>query len=215
MGSDLIDFMEYLKRHIGASKPTISLEDIEAFCRLDDASVSWISSLFAFARYTLFLKTLFYINDSGTGNRNAGFMIGFTEDHLEHMTKSICSALSAMDRSFRVADAAGKSYLKIVYELTGLNCSSNYAAYEAMRALLYESDDVILVKGFSLSKSPSKAGKLRDWIKTLDDAHLHGVTPNADLILVDYGSFLQKVWNSIGPYLSILAYSDDEADIMS
>jgi hypothetical protein len=217
--ADIFDFMEYLKnKNHGTNKTnklTVSLDDMKEFCRLDDAAVSWISSLFAFARYTLFLKTLFHRNDSRTGNRNAGFMLGFKVDHLERMTDSICVALSRMERPYRVADAAEKSYIEIVNELTGLSFSSNFAAYEAMRALLYESKDVIIVKRFSLSKSPSKDARLRDWIKTLDDAHIHGVVPNAELILVDYGSFLQKAWDTIGAYLSILSYSDEDSDMLS
>lgn len=213
MESDVIDFMEYLKRHIGSTKSIVTLDDIKAFCQLDDASVTWVTSLFAFARYTLFLKALFHRNHSGSGNRNTGFMIGFTEDHLKRLIEFISYALSSMDRSFRVADATEKGYIEIVYELTGLRCSSNYAAYQAMRTLLYESDEVILVKKFSLSKLPSKGGRLRDWIKTLDDAHLYGVTPKAELILVDYGAFLQRNWDLIGPYLSILVYSHGEAEI--
>ncbi|HEY6872288.1 MAG TPA: hypothetical protein VI298_06110 [Geobacteraceae bacterium] len=216
MGADIFDFMEYLKKkNEGTKKLTVSLDDMKAFCRLDDASVSWISSLFAFAKYTLFLKTLFHNNNSRTGNRNTGFLIGFKEDHIECLTESICSALTKMERSFRVVDAAEKSYIEIIGDLTGLGFSTNYAAYEALKELLYESNDVIVVERFSLCTSPSKAGRLRDWIKTIDDAHIKGIVPKGELILIDYANFLQKTWDSVGPYLSILAYSDESSDMFS
>ncbi len=207
--ADIIDLIEYLKKRSAKNKIKVSLKDIEAFCELDDEAVSWLSTLTAFARYSVFLKVLFHRNRGVTGNRNAGFLVAFSDEQMEGMRDSCCKALARMGRPVRVINAAGKRYIEIVSETTGVELSSKWSASEAMTSLLEDSEDVVFIEAFSRSLANNKSGYLRDWIKTLDDAHLKNKTPRCDLIFLDSAAFLQRVWPSIGPYLTILPYSSD------
>ncbi len=214
MSADILDFIEYLKKKGKKGTKSISLGDMKELCRIDDDSLAWLSSLFAFARYTLFLKTLLHDNSRGK-NPNTGFLVGFSEEHIERMAQATVDALSQMGQSFSMVDATGKKPAEIISELSGVQYRNQMDAFQAMEDMLYESDKVFIIKRFSLSKSPSKPSTLRCWIKTLDDAHLRGVVPKANLVLVDNAGFLQKAWGDIGYYLNIMAYSDNQTDMFS
>lgn len=66
---------------------------------------------------------------------------------------------------------------------------------------------ILIIIDFSKMKgtTPDRIGHVRSFIKTLDDAHFKDIQPKADLIFVDYASFLQEAWESIGIYLNILS----------
>lgn len=215
MSADILDFIAYLNKKGKKGTRALSLADMKELCRIDDDSLSWISSLFAFARYTLFLKTLLHDNISRGKNPNTGFLVGFSDDHIESMGQAIIDALSQMGQSFCMVDAAGKKPAEIISELSGVQYRNQMDAFQGMEDMLYESDKVFIIKRFSLSKSPSKSSTLRCWIKILDDAHTRGVVPKANLVLVDNAGFLQKAWSDIGSYLNIMAYSDNQTDMFS
>ncbi len=216
MTENIINFADYIKKRSTDQKGKISIDDIKELVKLENKDIAWISSIFLFARYTLFLKNLFYRNhDKKRGiNPNTGFMVGFHEDHLRKMKETCCNSLLRMKRPYYEVNAKNKTYIEIVHELTNEHITSNGKALEAMKALLYKSDNAIIISNFSSSKVKSKGRYLRHCIKILDDAHIHYMFPKSDLIIIDYANFLQREWQDIGYYLSILVYDNNETEII-
>ncbi len=212
MSEKVIKLVDYLKNRDPGNK--ITKDDIKELVKIEEKDIARLSSIFFFARYTLFLKTLFYRNHDKKGGRNpnTGFMVGFHEDHLLGMRDNCRKTLSSMKRSFREVDATNKTFIQIVNELTNEHGKSNWNASEAIKKLLYYSDKVIIITNFSRSKIKSKGKYVRSLIKILDDAHFHKIFPISDLIFIDYAGFLQRVWPDIGYCLSILTYSDNEME---
>ncbi len=215
MTEKIINFADFIKKR-SADQGKISIDDIKEIVKLENKDIAWISSIFLIARYTLFLKNLFYRNhDKKRGiNPNTGFMVGFHEDHLLKMRETCCNSLLRMKRPFYEVDAKNKTYIEIVRELTNEHITCTGKALESMKAFLYESDSVIIISNFSSSKVKSKGRYLRRFIKILDDAHIHDMFPKSDLIIIDYANFLQRVWQDIGYYLSILVYDHNETEII-
>jgi hypothetical protein len=216
MTENIINFTDFIKKRSADQNGKISIDDIKELVKLENKDIAWLSSIFLFARYTLFLKNLFYRNhDKKRGiNPNTGFMVGFHEDHLQEMKENCCNSLVRMKRPYYEVDAKNKTYIEIVNELTNEHITSNGKALESMKTLLYESDSAIIISNFSSSKVKTKERYLRHCIKILDDAHTHNMFPKSDLIIIDYANFLQRVWQHIGYYLSILSYDHNETEIL-
>lgn len=142
-------------------------------------------------------------------NPNTGFVVGFTEKHMNTLQYRVCNVLEELGRPYRVANAADKGFPGMVEDLTGTKYHTANTAYDALRDLLCNTSEVIVIREFSASKVKRPAGYLHDFVKILDDAHLFDIRPKSDLILIDYGAFLQRAWKDIGRYLAVHTFLEN------
>nr|VFK66640.1 MAG: hypothetical protein BECKUNK1418G_GA0071005_110113 [Candidatus Kentron sp. UNK]VFK72131.1 MAG: hypothetical protein BECKUNK1418H_GA0071006_109714 [Candidatus Kentron sp. UNK] len=205
---NIISFEEYRKRKLGSSYKEDTLSDLfKKDLREQDDLIEWYQFHKRLNKHKLFAHCLFSSNhQEGNRNPNSGFLVANNKEQLEEHTSLIVEAVKWENRQLVLIEAENKTYRQMGQELCGLPLKANYDAHKEFEALLLTTDKVLIIQELSKSKiKSSKDSYARSLIKTLDDAHFKDVYPKSDLIFIDYGDFLFKSWQSIGPYLEILA----------
>ena len=134
-------------------------------------------------------------------NPNSAFVVANNKEQLQKHTSLIIEAVRWEKRNFILIEAEGKTYRQLGQELSGGPLKTIYDAHKAFEHFLFTTDNVLIIQGFSKANiKSSKAGYARTLIKMLDDAHIQDRYPESDLIFIDYGDFLFRAWQSIGPY---------------
>ncbi len=206
--NNIISFEEFRRKKTGDAPSDSALERVLGKdLREQDDLITWYQYHKDFNKYKLFFHTMFYGNHvTRRGeNPNAGFVLIFDPDKIESIVQRTEDALKWLGRPGLILDFEGKTLRQIGHSLPLGGCGTYQKLYSHLTRLLLHSDYVIVVKG--LSRSQIRTDKIdfaRGLIKTLDDAHFHNIVPSADLVFVDYASFLQQAWTSIGSYLDIL-----------
>ncbi|MBM4273547.1 MAG: hypothetical protein FJ134_03670, partial [Deltaproteobacteria bacterium] len=194
----IIDFMKYFnkKQKIHKKeKKEITIEHLKEFCEQLDQSkeeIERISSLFSFAKYSLFFNCLFHNNHNTNHDIKVGFLIGFKEEHLDEIEETVCNLLKKLDRPYRIVNARGKSFLKFAEELTDSYFDSSQRAHYEIDRQFNSSNKVFIIREFSGAKVDSKGYYLRDFIKIrekvnfIDSDYFEKVRPDSDLVFLDY-----------------------------
>lgn len=141
-------------------------------------------------------------------NPNAICLAAFNEEQIEHLTDQAVYVLEKLGKKISVINAARKTSLAFYNEIAGTDFRATYEASEAVVEMLYREDRVFLIKEFSKLEDNHKASHMRSLIKVIDDAHIKGVHPKGDLVFVDYASFFEKSFRTIGNYVWIRAITN-------
>jgi hypothetical protein len=225
MTNDIIDFMRHYKEKLKGVKKEIDNEYSKAFQQISkeliqsEKEIKRMALLYSFAKYSLFLNCLFYNNHNSNNDIKTGFLIGYKEEHLNEIENSVCNILDKLDRPYRFVNARAKSIIAIFEELTNSYFNSKHQAKDEIERQFFRSENVYIIREFSDAKIESKEYSLRGLIKLrektnfINDKQCETIHPDSDLIFIDYANFLQKAWDKIGYYLSILSYSEDEKEI--
>lgn len=73
--------------------------------------------------------------------------------------------------------------------------------FNVFKEALYYDDKVFVFVELSKSKIKNVEGLYRSIIKIIDDAHFKDISPQSNIIFIDYASFLEKHYDYIGTYL--------------
>jgi hypothetical protein len=206
--STIISFEEYRRKKKGDSQSDSALDSVlRKALREQEDLITWYQYHKDFNNYKLFFHSMFFANHvTRRGeNPNAGFVLVFDPDNIESIVQRTEDALKWLGRRPLILDFEGKTLHQIGDLWTLGYCGTYRDLYSRLTELLLHSDYVIVIKGLSQSQiRTNKIDFARRLIKTLDDAHIDNIVPSADLVFVDYASFLQQAWSSIGSYLDIL-----------
>mgnify|MGYP003586691513 FL=1 len=203
----IISFEEFRKRKQGSHYVPDSLSDIFSLDLKEQKDLlQWYSFHNHFSPYKLFLLNLFNSNQKeGNVNPIAGFINIFSPSELDEKVLEIISAIEWLERNFIFIDFSNKTFRKAINEKFNSSHATEHEAYQAIENELLHSNKVIIISQLSRCKTNTdKTGTALSFFKTIDDAHLKGISSNSDLIFVDYPTFLQKSWNRIGLYLEVL-----------
>jgi len=206
--NNIISFEEFKRKKRGDASSNSALDHmLGQDLRVQDDLITWYQYHKDFNKYKLFFHTMFYSNHKTREgeNPNAGFVLVFDPEKVESIVKRTEDALIWLGRRYLILDFEGKTLRQIGESLPLANCGTYQKLYSRLFYLLLHTNYVIVIKG--LSRSQIRTDKIdfaRGLIKTLDDAHFDNIVPSADLVFVDYATFLQQAWTSIGSYLDIL-----------
>jgi hypothetical protein len=206
--NNIISFEEFLlKRKSEGTKDNALTQVLKQDLRKQEDVLDWYLFHNSFNKYKLFLHSLFYKNHQRKKgiNPNAGFIVAFDHSQIDSIIKFTEDALKWLGRRFVVIDGKGKNVRQLIEALPGGFGRTYGDFFKNLRYLLLERDYVIVFTELSCSKMQSdKTAISRSLIKMLDDAHFDNIVPRADLIFIDYASFLEKAWHNIGLYIDIL-----------
>lgn len=135
-------------------------------------------------------------------NPNSIYLAGINKTHIDDLADDAKNILACANMSYHFLDASQLTLHQLYKSIANLNDSFYDDLYEGVTKTLYEMNQVFIIKNISKLKSRDRVLICRELIKILDDAHLKGVHPRADLIFVDSAVFLEKNYNTIGNYLS-------------
>lgn len=134
-------------------------------------------------------------------NPNSIYLAGFTEEHLDSLADNVRDGLHCNKKPNHYIDMTGKTKTYFYESLIGYKAKRD--DWEKLfDDCLYNTNQVLVIKGLSKAKYRGVEILFRELIKTLDDAHNKGIHPKTDIVFIDYPSFLQKHYKSIGPYLA-------------
>ncbi|MBD3216611.1 MAG: hypothetical protein GF311_28610 [Candidatus Lokiarchaeota archaeon] len=206
--NNIISFEEYRRKKRGDAPSDSALDRVlRKDLREQEDLITWYQYHKDFNRYRFFLHSMFYCNHvTRQGkNPNTGFVLVFDPEKIESIVQRTEDALKWLERRPLIIDFEGKTLRQIGESLPLGPCGTYQKLYTRLNELLLHNDYVVVIKGLSLSQiRTDKIDFARGLIKTLDDAHFDNIVPSADLVFVDYASFLQQAWTSIGSYLDIL-----------
>jgi hypothetical protein len=209
MSEKIISFEEYRVKKLGRKQEESPLNELfKKDLREQKDLLDWYWFHNQFNKHKLFVHALFLENHvPGRTNPNCGYIVCYHQDQFDTNTQEVVKAVEWEGRTPVLINAADKTYKQIGELITGSPQQSNYKSSQKIKETLLQSDEVYVFQGISKMKgtTPDKIGHVRSFIKTLDDAHFKDIQPKADLIFVDYASFLQEAWESIGIYLNILS----------
>lgn len=204
----IISFEEFRLNRQGNNSPDNAVTQVlKKDLREQEDLIDWYLFHKSFNKYKLFLHTLFYNNHKRKKgvNPNSGFITIFDQNQIETITRLTEDALHWLNRKFIIVHGNGKNVRQLGESFPYETCRTYSDFYSILKNFLLNTDYVVIIKEFSKSKMQiNKAGFARSLIKIIDDAHFHNTVPSADLIFIDYASFLEKSWKDIGLYLNIL-----------
>lgn len=224
MTNGIIDFMKHYEDKITKHEKKENyryrkiFKEISNKLKQSKEEIERVIELLSFAKYSLFLNCLFYNNHNTTNDIKTGFLIGFEEDHLNQIENNICNVLKKLNRPYIVVNAKNKTFIKIYGDMATSYFKSREEAHYEVDSQFNISNKVFIIREFSGAKIDSKGSsilgliKMREKTEFINDTHFKRVHPDSDLIFIDYANFLQKVWDKIGYYLSISAYSQGEKE---
>jgi hypothetical protein len=161
----------------------------------------------AFHRYEAFFRYYFHLNHrikKGV-NPKCAFVVAFHENRIEPIMRHTENSLQHLEREYKIFDLKGKRVRQISVDLPCEYFDVTNDLLSHLIDLLLNTDNVILIKELSLfTTQHNKTNIAKSLIKALDEAHYDNIIPKADLVFVDYASFLQRSWKSIGAYLDVL-----------
>lgn len=134
-------------------------------------------------------------------NPNSIYLAGFTEDHLNNLADNVLSGLHCNQKPNHYIDMTDQTKTYFYESLFGYKASRDDWG-KLFDDCLYNTNQVLVIKGLSKSKYRGVQFLYRELIKALDDAHIYGIHPKTDIVFIDYPSFLQKHYDYIGPYLT-------------
>lgn len=204
---NIISFEEYRKKKTGQSYKEDALSQLfKKDLREQGDLIGWYQFHKRFNKYKLFVHCLFKENhQEGNVNPNSGFLIANNKEQILSHTSFLIEAVEWEKRDYVLLKSAGKTYRQMSEQLSHLPVNTNYDAHRIFEDFLLTTNNVLILQEFSKSKiSGRKDGYARDLIKIIDDAHFKKVNPSSDLIFIDYGNFLFRSWESIGPYLEVM-----------
>ena len=150
-----------------------------------------------------FLSRVFELNQAQGKNIQSIYLPAFCAAQVKSTESSVVEALNSLGRHFVLVDARGKSECDIYRAIIGKSVKTTHQGWRETKERLLSANTVIVLSGISQSTISRKAGIVRSLIKTLDDAHFDGVTPEGNVIFIDSHSFLEKHWDTIGIYLAV------------
>ncbi len=204
MKDNIISFEEfYRKKEDAESRENGYAKSFFQELQKQPKLLDWLTCQKKFNRHLLFLSALFRENQVLEQNPDVGFFVGFTKEQMASHAMNIASAVTSLDREPLVLDAPSGTYIDLAEKMTAVRYSDDVDAKEGIRNVLRSSHRVFIIKEISkLQTDNNRAHLARHMIKARDDAHS---PPNSELIFVDYGAFLQKAWEHIGIYITIMA----------
>jgi hypothetical protein len=203
---NIISFEEYRKRYENQQASNALSDVLTTDFREQNDLLSWLSFHRSFNKYKLFVHLLFrhnhYLNYP---NPQIGYLIGYTPEHIKGNIDFLLDALRWESRQYILIKAAGCTFAELAEQLCDYQIHSQEKAYAEFKQTILTKNKVIVIQEISKCKIRSNKSHLaRTIIKLLDDAHFDGISPQSDIIFVDYADFLQKSWQDIGIYLDIL-----------
>lgn len=134
-------------------------------------------------------------------NPNCVYLAAFTPEHIELLEKDVLSGLSCTKIPHKLIDMTAKTENEIYEAIIG-NKVPKSKINSLVEEQLFNTRQILVIKSLSKSKCTQKEIIYRWLIKILDDAHYKNVHPKTDLVFIDYASFLEKHFSSIGGYLT-------------
>ena len=204
---NIISFEEYRKRRGGHSYREDALSRLfKKDLREQEDLIGWYQFHRRFNKHKLFVHSLFEENhQAGNINPNSGFLVAFNRKQVLSHTSFVIEAVEWEKREYVLIKCAGKTYRQLSEKLSQFPVNTNYDAHGVFENFLLTTNKVLILQEFSKSKiTGRKDNYARGLIKIADDAHFRKIYPSSDLIFIDYGDFLSRSWESIGPYLEIL-----------
>jgi hypothetical protein len=206
---NIISFEEYRQKKAGKNYREDAFTAIfRKDLREQEDLINWYLFHKDFNKHKLFVHSLFYENHiQKIPNPNSGYVIGFNKKAIENHSKAMIDAVTWEGRDYILLQAAGCTYRQLGEMVNGYKSRSSEETSQAFRDVLLKTNKVIIIQELSKMKMSAveKTDIARFLIKILDDAHFDGIFPSSDLIFIDYADFLQKSWESIGTYLTVLA----------
>lgn len=206
--TNIISFLEYIEKKNKRNSLNRNIIDILS----DDIKekpelIEWFNFQNLFNKHKLFLHALYTENhQSKNKNPNCAYFIAFDNDQVNYHVNKIIKANNWLGRKQIVVDASNCSFRQLICKIFNDNPKNNNHAFDMLRTLLLESDNVLVISNLSKSKlSPNKSRWVRSFIKVNDDAHFDDITSMSDILFVDSASFLEHSWQDIGSYLEIFA----------
>ncbi|MCC5911355.1 MAG: hypothetical protein JJT76_13040 [Clostridiaceae bacterium] len=208
LDNNAISFQEYLEKKYGKGANRDILSGVLTKDLREQADfINWYLLHNNINKHKLFVHALFHENHSVQyKNPNSGYVIYYSDEHLESSSNDIVKALEWMGRDYILIDAANKTFKQLEEYLLPFHSRTKYEVFKEFENMLLNSDKVLILKNISKLKG-SKDAKIknaRSFIKVLDDAHFKNITPKADIIFIDTARFLEDAWDNIGIYLNIL-----------
>lgn len=150
-----------------------------------------------------FLSWVFELNKVQRKNVQSIYLPALCATQVKSTEISVVEALDSLGRHFVLVDARGKSERDIYCAIIGKPVKTTHQGWRETKEQLLSDSTVIVLSGISQSMISRKAAIVRGLIKTLDDAHFNDVIPEGNVIFIDSPSFLEKHWDTIGPYLAV------------
>lgn len=201
---NVISFADYLKKkeikiHIDEQYFDALSEDIKNRPEL----IAWFNFQNLFNKHKLFLHNLYSLNRQNR-NLNSGYFVSFTEEEFIINKNKIAEANKWLERSTIFIDAKNATYKEMAQQLYGTSPKSTAEASNMFQDTLLKSNNVIVISNISQSKIPSgKSDYVRYLIKINYDAHIGRINSKSDILFIDSASFLERSWDSIGPYINV------------
>jgi len=206
--ADVVKFSDFMKKRFkgeGNLDNPIS-KVLHQDLREQKELLAWYSYHSSFNKHKLFLHSLSRENhQEGQINPNAGFVVAYTEEQASLHAKRIQEAATWDNRKHFFLDARGGSLRTMAETISGEVPSGQREAFKVIEKTLLETPSVVIICEISKSKIQRQAVWARAFMKVLDDAHLQGIQPEADLVFIDHAAFLQRHWKTLGSYITIMS----------
>lgn len=163
----------------------------------------------------VFMETYYMSDDI---NPTSIFLIGFTGSQINSIEKETTSSLEDINRSYRVIDAENLSQ-KEIFDV--INKKYSYSLVEATTNLekTFRDDQIVyIIKNISKSSIKGEKGLfVREIMSILKESKNTKLPANADLIFIDYASFLEKNWDILGNHIiyNYLTKSDELQQLLT
>ena len=159
----------------------------------------WVSFRYI---HSMVLDTFKQNKRSEKQNAFAIFLAYFSDQQKESLIDVTLSASLAMDRTHHVIECEDKTLKEIAEDITEETFNTNYDAFNAMSEFLIKHDDVFVFCDISKSKANNKDATFhRSIIREIEKGPIDNHVPKGDVVFLDYPSFLEKNWKSLGSYV--------------
>ncbi|MFI3196920.1 MAG: hypothetical protein QX196_01205 [Methylococcaceae bacterium] len=201
---NVISFSDYLKKkeikiHIDEQYFDALSEDIKNRPEL----IAWFNFQNFFNKHKLFLHNLYSLNRQNR-NPNSGYFVSFSAEEFILNKNKIVEANEWLERQTILIDAKNATFKEMAKQLYGTSPKNIMEAWNMFQDTLLKSNNVIVISNISQSKIPSgKSDYVRYLIKINDNARIKGVNSKSDILFIDSASFLERSWDSIGPYINV------------
>lgn len=154
-----------------------------------------------------FLRQLFTQNhiDLDGKNPQTAFLVAWQDHQIDRLADLAQHASTRLGRKSVLVDAANKTPRSFYNDIAGAQARSANEAAHIVADMLYDDDVVVIIKAISKLNDTGKNQHARWIAKVIDDAHFDRVHPKADIVFVDYASFLEKSYRVLGPYVRVFA----------
>jgi hypothetical protein len=154
-----------------------------------------------------FLRELFTENHIARNGKNpqTAFLVAWQDHQLDRLAELAQHASTRLGRKSVLVDAADKRPRSFYNDIVGAQARSANEAAHIVADMLYNDDVVVIIKAISKLNDTGKSRQARWIAKVIDDAHFDRVHPKADIVFVDYASFLEKSYRVLGPYVRVFA----------